>query len=215
MLVLVSRHKRSNAPSLSLTTDQEMVRYSGWFSGQGNFFEMTSVLWHCWLGDSWCILPTETCGEASLLQQIEDEIYCKHCSRLVQFCIQCWFVDGSRLSWPACSMNRVLPNCTCYSMPSRVLAFTVSLCYSLFCEHYRYLWFRRLVKFICCNNMKWAARFYHNFFDTHTHTRLVLADLGFLEGVTGNPSEHSGVWAYGRMKFERLWVRTWTLLEML
>jgi len=37
------------------------------------------------------------------------------------------------------------------------------------------------------------------------------ADLGFLEGgVFGNPSErsgrgeHWGVWAYGRMKFQRL-----------
>jgi len=39
-------------------------------------------------------------------------------------------------------------------------------------------------------------------------TQSASADLEFLGGDCGNPSERSieGVWAYGRMKFERLWV---------
>ena len=35
-----------------------------------------------------------------------------------------------------------------------------------------------------------------------------LADVGFLEGVTLRTRASEGVWAYGKMKFERLWVRT-------
>ena len=45
------------------------------------------------------------------------------------------------------------------------------------------------------------------------------ADIGFFldGGDFGNPSERASiaaVWAYGRMKFERLCVRTWAWLEM-